>query len=175
MMSKWIKIGIVGMLVLGGMVALLSGVASAQSETPTTPETARPAFPARGMRGPGGEVGLEAAAQVLGMTSEELSNQLWAGKTLADLAAEKGIDLETLRSTVEAAVQAARASELRTQIEQAVADGKITQEHADWLLEGLDKGFLMNGFGLGRGMHGGHRGHGEMNFDSGINSSSSGL
>ena len=44
-------------------------------------------------------------------------------------------------------------AELRARIEAGVADGSISQEKADWLLEGLDKGFLDGGFGFG---HGGH-------------------
>ena len=45
---------------------------------------------------------------------------------------------------------------MRDRIAQAVADGTMTQEKADWLLEGLDKGFLDGpGFGFGPGF-GGH-------------------
>jgi hypothetical protein len=44
---------------------------------------------------------------------------------------------------------------MRAQIEQAVTDGTMSQDKADWLLEGLDKGFLDGpGFGFGFG-HGG--------------------
>jgi hypothetical protein len=65
--------------------------------------------------------------------------------------------------TITEAISAAHATELRTQIQQAVSDGTITQEKADWLLEGLDKGFLDGpGFGFG---FGGHRGHG---LDNGV-------
>jgi hypothetical protein len=44
---------------------------------------------------------------------------------------------------------------MRERIQQAVDDDTITQEHANWLLEGLEKGFLNGpgGFGLG-GPHG---------------------
>jgi hypothetical protein len=40
---------------------------------------------------------------------------------------------------------------MRERIQQALDAGTITQEHADWLLEGLEKGFLggPDGFGLG--------------------------
>ena len=48
---------------------------------------------------------------------------------------------------------------MRTRIEQAVFDGTMTQAKADWLLEGLDKGYLDGpGFGFGFGGHGGHGG-----------------
>ena len=111
-------------------------------------------------RGPGGgrglgQVELEAAAKVLGMTTDEVSTALQSGKTLETLADEAGVDFED----VQAAIQAAHATELRDRIAQAVEDGTITQENADWLLEGLDKGFIgvPGAFGFG-GPHGfGHQ------------------
>jgi hypothetical protein len=67
------------------------------------------------------------------------------------LAEEAGVDLQDVRD----AIQAVRETELRTRIEQAVSDGTMTQEKADWLLEGLNKGFLDGpGFGFGFGPHG---------------------
>ncbi len=100
-------------------------------------------------RGPMGGPGLEAAAKVLGMTTDELKTELQGGKTLEQVAQEKGVDF----ATVQAAMQKARDTEMRTRIQQALSDGTITQAHADWLLEGLDKGFLAGpgGFGLGFG------------------------
>lgn len=164
-MSKWFKMSAIGLLVFGAIVALVTGVAVAQGETPQTPETALPHPWGRGMgRGPGSQVGLEAAAEALDMSVDELTTQLWGGKTLADLAEEKGLDLAELKATVEAAVQAERETAMRAAIEQALENGKLTQEHADWLLEGLDKGFLAKGFGLGFGpgfgKRGGFHGHG---------------
>ena len=150
-MSKWLKIGLVGILVFGAIGVLVTGVALAQTEQPPASETTPPQFWGRGFRGFGGQVGLEAAANALGMTTEELSAQLWAGKSLADIAEEKGVDVVELYKAVQSAVQAARDTAIREAINQAVANGAITQEHADWLLEGLDKGFLTKGFGLGLG------------------------
>jgi len=88
---------------------------------------------------------LEAAASVLGMTSDELKTQLQAGAILADLADEGGVDLQSLRD----AVEVARVEELKTDIAQAVTDGEMTQAEADWRLKGLEAGFLM---GLGKEM-----------------------
>ena len=99
-----------------------------------------------------GSTELDAAAKALDMTTDELTTALKDGKTLQELADAAGVDLETVQD----AIQAAHATEMRTQIEQAVTDGNMTQEKADWLLEGLDKGFLDGrGFGFG-----GPRGHG---------------
>ncbi len=103
------------------------------------------------------EAGLEAAAELLGMTADELSTQLWGGRTLADLADRAGVDLQDVRDAVDEACQAAKETAIRDAIEQALENGYITQEQADWLLEGLEKGLfpLGRGFGFGRGMKGG--------------------
>lgn len=102
-----------------------------------------------------GSVELEAAAKALGMTSDELTTALQAGKTLEQVATDQGVDYQKVQDAVSAAHQ----EEMRTQIKQAVTDGKITQAKADWLLEGLDKGYLDDGPGFGPGF-GGHHGHG---------------
>ena len=106
-------------------------------------------------RGPGGGrglglAGLQVAAEALDMTSDELITELQSGKTLEEIAEEAGVDYED----VQAAIQEAHATAMRDRIQQALDDGTITQEHADWLREGLEKGFVGrgNGFGFG-GMH----------------------
>jgi hypothetical protein len=97
-----------------------------------------------------GETELAAAATVLGMTPDEISTALKDGKTLTDLAATAGVDIQDVQD----AISAAHAVEMRARIEAGVADGSLTQEKATWLLEGLDKGFLDGpGFGFG-GPHG---------------------
>jgi hypothetical protein len=108
--------------------------------------------------GPGGGRGLgleelQITADALNMTTDELITALRSGKTLEELASEAGVDLQEVQDTI----QAARATEMRDRIQQALDAGTITQEHANWLLEGLDKGFIggPGGFGLG-----GHRGPG---------------
>lgn len=85
-----------------------------------------------------GTVELEAAAKALNMTTDELTAALNSGKTLETISQEAGVDF----ADVQSAIQAAHATEMRDRIQQAVADGTITQENADWLLEGLDKGFI---------------------------------
>lgn len=99
-----------------------------------------------------GSTELAAAAKALGMTTDELTTALQSDKTLEQLATDKKVDLKTIQD----AISAAHVEEMRTQIDQAVTDGKITQDNANWLLEGLDKGYLDGpGFGFG-----GPRGHG---------------
>lgn len=84
-------------------------------------------------------------ADQLGMTIDELAAELEAGKTVTELAEEKGVDLE-----------AARIEAMKEQIQQAVEDGKISQEQADWMLQGLEQGFMPGGRGFGFGGRGGH-------------------
>lgn len=94
-------------------------------------------------RGLCGQAGLEAAAKALNMTPEELSTQLWGGRTLAELADKAGVDLQKVRDAVnQACVQA-----IKDAIEQAVRDGRLTREQADWLLQGLDRGYWGPGAG----------------------------
>lgn len=117
-------------------------------------------FGERGPGGPGGPHGgrgldgaaLEAVAKVLDMSTEDLSAALESGKSLDYLAGQAGVDMQEIYT----ALSSVRAETIRERIAQAVEDGDITQEHADWLLEGLEKGFLDGpGFGFGRGI-GGH-------------------
>lgn len=114
-------------------------------------------FLGRGMFGKGSQnqPGLEAAAKVLGMTADQLSTQLWGGRTLAQLAEKAGVKLED----VQKAVDASRLEAQKQAIEQAVKDGRLTREQADWMLKGLENGYtggrgmpMMRGFGRG-GMH----------------------
>jgi hypothetical protein len=144
-------------ILIGSLLAvavLLAGVrvttAYAQDGTPPTPPWGQPGDergPGHGRRGLG-ETALAAVAQVLGMTSEEMSAALADGQTLEDLAATAGVEFEDVQN----AIQAAHETEMRARIEAGVADGSIPQDKADWLLEGLDKGYL-NGPG-GFGFHG---------------------
>jgi hypothetical protein len=157
-MSKWIKVSVLGLLLLGALALAVTGIAYAQDDG--NDEIVKLyGFPGHGKggRGLGSEVALQAAADALGMTTDELSTQLWGGKTLADLAEEKGVALED----VQAAVEAAQTQAYRDSLSEAVTNGTITQENADWLLEGLDKGFI-HPFGGGFGFHG--RGFGGPDF-----------
>jgi len=97
----------------------------------------------------------DTAAEILGLTPDGLFAELHdADKTLTEIAEEQGVDTEALQE----AMNASRAETMRERIQQAVEDGDITQEHADWLLEGMDNGFTggersmgmrRGGFGLG--------------------------
>ncbi len=110
---------------------------------------------------------MAAAAEVLGISAQDLENQLWAGRSLSVIAEKAGVELQSVTD----AMTAARSMAATQEIEQALADGTITQEQADWLLEGVQNGYGRMGKGSGdlgglefggRGGHGGHRGGGGL-------------
>jgi hypothetical protein len=144
---------LIGGLLVALLVIGVVGATNAYAQTPTNTPLHQ-GGPGDG-RGRGlGQVELEAAAKVLGMTTDELSSALQGGKTLEQLAQDANVDIQAVQD----AIQAAHATEMRTRIQQAVTDGTITQENADWLLEGLDKGFIggPGAFGFGHGFGGPH-------------------
>jgi hypothetical protein len=64
------------------------------------------------------------------------------------VAKDKGVDIKTVTQATNDARQAAT----RKSIEQAVTDGRMTRDQADWMLQGIEKGWMGGaGFGL-RGM-----------------------
>ena len=145
--------GLLAALVVVGVVGA-TGV-FAQSSGPTTPVPNQRIGPGGGHGHGLGTAELEAAANALNMTTDELSTAMQSGKTLEQIASDQGVDF----TKVQAAIQAAHITEMRARIDQAVKDGTITQANADWLNEGLDKGYIgvpgAFGFGFG-GPHGGH-------------------
>jgi hypothetical protein len=151
---RWILLGGV-LTTLLAAAAIGAQAAYADTTTPPAPPDERGTPPEGAPRHhPLGPAGLEAAAGLFGMTADDLSTALRDGTTLDELATEKGIDIEAVR----AAVQAAHKETMLGSINQAVADGKMTQDKADWLILGLENGYLDGpGFGPGMGF-GGPRG-----------------
>lgn len=89
----------------------------------------------------------EATANALSLSLDELEAEFADGKSLPQLADERGVEWTDLIAAVEQA--------RREWIEQAVADGLIPQEQADWMIEHME-GFgdhMIPGFGPGG--HGG--------------------
>lgn len=86
-----------------------------------------------------------AIADVLGLTPEELEARHEAGETLWDIAQEQGLSIEEFSDLL---------AQVRTDaINQAVADGVITQEQADWMLDRMNQ-MWGAGFGPGKGFAG---------------------
>jgi hypothetical protein len=143
-MSKFLKIaGIATLVIAVGLVAAV-GVSLAQGPTPTPPgRMGGMGWFGFGMGGQGGWAAFDATAKALGMTPDELFTELHSGKTLADVEKEKNVDAQTVAN----AVAAVRKDAISKAIEQAVTDGRITRAQADWLLQGLNQGWLGRGFG----------------------------
>ena len=71
------------------------------------------------------------AADALGMTADELLAELKDGKSIADVANERGVDPQTIADSILASQ--------KDSLAQAVADGKITQEQADQMLSRMEE------------------------------------
>ena len=144
---------ILGLSAAGGFaaMAIIVPVAFAASDAsegaPATTGTDSSLAPASGeqlrmSQGPGGRAAFHrggpagaasvvtAAAEVLGITVDELKAELADGSTILDAAIERGLDTAAFTADVTAAV--------RANIEEALANGEINQETADRLLADLD-------------------------------------
>ena len=148
------------LLIAGGIVGgVLSGVIPAIAQEVVDDGPPFGMWHGRGMgRGGFGWRGgswtmFDTAAEALGLTPDEFFVESHAGKSLAEIAEEQGVDLDSVYD----AMKTRRAEAMREAIQQAVEDGNLTQEQADWMLEGLDQGFFpgRRGFGHGWGRIGG--------------------
>jgi hypothetical protein len=74
---------------------------------------------------------LSVAAEELGLTVQELTAELQDGKSIAAVASEKGVEPQAIVD----AFMAQRADWLA----QSVAEGRITQQQADWMLEHMQE------------------------------------
>lgn len=73
----------------------------------------------RGVRG----LALDVAAQALGTTEQELRTQLRSGKSIADVAKDKGVALDKVTAALQKAAE--------DRLAQAVEDGRLTQAQAE--------------------------------------------
>ena len=106
---------------LSGLVSDGSITQSQADEVATLLSQTRPE--GGGRRGGGGRVDPAVAAEALGITVEELRTATEAGKSLADIAEEEGVDQGEL---VDALVAAER-----EELAEAVSSGRLTQGQAD--------------------------------------------
>lgn len=82
-----------------------------------------------GMKGNGRN--LELAAKALGISTEQIKTELQSGKNISDIVSGQGLTMDQFGQKM---------LELKkAEISQAVADGKITQEQADKMLQRMEK------------------------------------
>jgi hypothetical protein len=125
--NNWFKGGIAAALAATALVGSLS-FANAQTSGPTATPSTRPnaAQNGAGMMQRGGQKGgaqFAVVAKALGIDEATLKTELQGGKTIADVAKAKSIDINTV---INAIVENEKA-----QLAQAVTDGKLTQAQAD--------------------------------------------
>ncbi len=131
-------------------------LAEAQTRLEELVETENPPLGGRG-HGPRGflRAGLGEAADVLGLTAEELRSAAQDGTTLAELAEQQGVPVD--------GVVAALVSPVEERLTEAVADERVTREEADEkLAEATERAteFVETGEGFCAGGPGGRPGFG---------------
>lgn len=115
--------------VLDALVADGTLTQDQRDKVQTSLEAARPEGGPRGEgRGPGGRhgrggPGLDAAAEALGVSADELRTALQDGSTIAEVAASKGVDVQVVIDAIVA--------DMSAHVDEHLADGDITQEQAD--------------------------------------------
>lgn len=166
-MKKFLVISAVVLLAVA--VFGVAGFAYAQTQTPPNPDAPfyGPGMMRRGggfgggMMGRWGQQGgygpmhtymVNAFAEALGLTPEDLQARLDEGETMYSIAEAQGISDEDFANLWVGARTKA--------LEQAVADGVITQAQADWMIQRMEQR-QENGFGPGNcPMHDGSFGPG---------------
>jgi len=139
-----------GFIVIGiAVLALgLTNVAYAHSPNPTVPDDSYPYGPGMvggygmmggfgydmmdwyGEEGPMHDAMINAVAEVLGLSPEELEARHDAGETLWEIAEAEGLSKDETQELMFSVHDQA--------LEDAVAEGLLTQEQADWMDEHMD-------------------------------------
>ncbi len=114
MRSKLLVSAVVASALAGGVTLGVTGIAGAQTNND------RPAAQADG---PGRGPKLDAPAQALNLSVDDLRSKLEGGQTLAQVAQQQGVDVQKV---IDALVADATAH-----IDQAVQDGKLTADQAN--------------------------------------------
>ncbi len=136
-MSKKLLIPLSLALVL---TLLVGGVVLAQDVAPKVDKAVQAAKVAGAARLPGGFgdwATFDAVAGVLKLTPAQLFEQLHSGKTLKEIAAAQGVDMQAVKDATKAVQQ----NKAKAAIQKALDNGKITKDQADWMLKGLDNGW----------------------------------
>lgn len=79
------------------------------------------------------EFGLSSFASALNMTQADLATELQSGKSIADIAKEKNVDLAQVKTSV--------LEDMKTKLDQSVQNGRLTQAQADEIYNQLSANF----------------------------------
>lgn len=125
--KKVVVSGVAGLLMLGAVAGSVSAAPPAPNATPQGP-AAQQNWQGRGMGYGMGYQGAEApAAKALGMTVDQLHAERVAGKSLAQVAKEKGVSTDSLVS--------AMVSDRKAALDARVKAGTMTQAQEDAALK----------------------------------------
>ena len=128
-MNKFLKYTLLAMLVVGVLGISAVGVAYAQEDDPVHP--------------------MEALADLLGLTFDDLREKIHDGSNLDDLAETAGVDLDAFWQEM----HETREEDHKERLQEALQNGDITQEQYNWMMEGFENGYMGGGMGPG-GFHG---------------------
>ncbi|PZD97670.1 hypothetical protein DNH61_02030 [Paenibacillus sambharensis] len=128
--QRW-AVGVLALTITvgGGVLLNQQAYAGAAIQTGTQAEASAAAAADAGKTGRGGFhkgswfAGSEEIAGLLGMTTDELKEALKSGSTLAELAADKGVDVQKLTDAI--------AAKLTARLDEKLSAGSITQEEYD--------------------------------------------
>jgi hypothetical protein len=102
-----------------------------QAQADAVVEALVDARPERRHGGPGHHLPWDAIADLLGMTTDELRAALSEGNTLAEIAAQQGVDVADLVDVI--------MTNMAERLAEAVDDGALTQERADAILANAEE------------------------------------
>lgn len=148
-MKKFLVIGSIALALVAALALGVTGWAYAQDDQPVSPYNewmgrgGMHGWANDGVYGPMHDYMFPAMAQAFGLSETELQASHDEGKTLWDIAQEQGISFEDFQARMLEARETAFAA--------MVADGVISQEQADWMLERMG---THAGYGYGAGMMG---------------------
>ena len=141
--KRKLAVGAAGLAVLAGTGGAYAATQSGSSGTKPDPATEQKAFLddlanrlhvssdqlTAAIKG-AAEDRIDAAAKFLGLTEAELRTQLRSGKSLADIAKDKGKSVNDLKAAMKSAIT--------SELDQAVKDGKLTADQRTKIEQNLD-------------------------------------
>jgi predicted DNA-binding ribbon-helix-helix protein len=125
-MKKTVSIGLAFLLVFAIGLGLVGAVVAQAPDATATPEAGTGLGRMWGHMRAGAAAISEAVTDLLGLTQDEIHTMRLEGKTLAEIAKDRNVTEQQLIDAI--------LTEKTAAIEQAVADGELTQAQADWLI-----------------------------------------